>query len=49
MLLGLLIVIVNVVLGKKIDITPTLSCSEYHCLVPRKSCIIILISRNPSK
>ena len=31
------------------SITPTLSYFEYQCLVPRKSCIIALISMNPSE
>ena len=31
------------------DITPTFSCSEYQCLVSKKSCIIVLISKNPSE
>ena len=32
-----------------IDITSISSCSEFQCVIPRKSCIIILISMNPSE
>ena len=30
-------------------ITPSLNCSKYQCVVPKKSCIIVMISKNPSK
>ena len=30
-------------------INPTLNYSEYQCLLPKKSCIIVMISRNPSE
>ena len=54
MLLGLLDVVFECCFGNEnwndlIGVVLTLNCSKHQCLVPRKRCIIALISRNPSE